>query len=466
MREALKRHGGREVDTAGDGFFATFDQPADAVACARTATAELARVDVAIRAGIHMGEVEVEGSDVSGLAVHIGSRVMSGAGAGEILVSSTVRDLMTGSDLSFEDRGFHSLKGVPAEWHLYAVEPTEGSSTGESEHAALKAEDRVEGSRTRSALPLVALGLGVVAVAVVAFVLTRGGTDLKDPAVNTVAKIDPANNELNGAVAVGTSPTLLAADGDGVWVANFDDETLQRIDSAKNEASPARALIGAPSGLAVGGGSLWLTNNFEGTLYKIDPSQPRSTNPIQVGIGAYGVVYGEDSAWVANRDLNQVLRVGSNNEVTTIQLPADSGPKGITFGDGFIWVGESLAGKVAKIDPKTNKVVSTVALLSGQPEALAFGEGYLWVTDTRGDAVTRIDPATGLTTAIEQVGDAPSAVATGNGAVWVTNSADDTVSRIDPAKAQVVDRIALDSGGSPVGVAVTSDSVWVAVRGR
>ncbi|MEA2497654.1 MAG: hypothetical protein QOH26_59 [Actinomycetota bacterium] len=467
MRKALKRHGGREVDTAGDGFFATFDQPAAAVACARDASAELAAIDISIRAGIHMGEVEVEGSDVSGLAVHIGSRVMSGAGPGEVLVSSTVRDLMTGSDLSFDDRGIHSLKGVPAEWHLYAVEPVELPTLDRPEHAALKKPGAPEGGGW-SALQRVGLVVAAVAiVAIAAVLLTRdGGAEVGDPGINTVVKIDPKSNEVEGAVSVGTSPSLLVAEGDGVWVANFDDETLQRIDEGGNQASPARALIGTPTGLAVGGGWLWLTNHFEESLYKIDPSQPRSTETIEVGMGAYGVVYGADSAWVANRDLDRVLRVADAGDVTPIEMDAGSGPKGIAFGDGFVWVGESLAGKVAKIDPSTNEVVATISLPSGQPEALAFGEGYLWVTDTNGDAVTRIDPANGLTSAIGDVGDAPAAVTTGAGAVWVANSADDTVVRIDPATAEVVERIDLGSGGNPVAVAVSADSVWVAVRGR
>jgi DNA-binding beta-propeller fold protein YncE len=468
LRKNLKRHGGREVDTAGDGFFATFDQPAAAVACARAASAELAQIDIAIRAGIHMGEVEVEGGDVSGLAVHIGSRVMSGAGPGEVLVSSTVRDLMTGSELSFEDRGVHPLRGVPAEWHLYAVEPIEiPTEAAEPGHAALRTRSSAEEGTRLSTLRNVALIVAGLAIGLAVFFFTRGaGNELGDPAVNTVVKIDPSSNEVNGGIPVGTSPSLVAADGERVWVANFKDETLQSIDTNTDEASPGRALVGAPTGLAVGGGLVWLTNHFEETLYKLDPSQARSTEPIEVGRGAYGVVFGDDAAWVANRDLDQVMRVEPDGEITWIDLPKGSGPKGIAFGDGFVWVGESLTGKVAKIDPSSNEVVSTISLVSGQPEALAFGEGYLWVTDINGDAVTRIDPATELGSPIPDVGDAPSAIATGGGAVWVTNSNDDTVARIDPAKAQVVERIDLDSGGRPVGVAVSSDAVWVAVSER
>src|SRR5439155_15362655 len=122
VRKVLKRYGGREVDTAGDGFFVTFDQPARAISCARDLVEGLHRMGIEIRAGVHMGEVEVIGPKVGGIAVHIGSRVMSKAAPGEVLVSSTVRDLMSGSDIAFEDRGMQVLKGVPAEWHLFAIE--------------------------------------------------------------------------------------------------------------------------------------------------------------------------------------------------------------------------------------------------------------------------------------------------------------------------------------------------------
>jgi class 3 adenylate cyclase len=105
VRRDLRRHNGREIDTAGDGFFATFDQPAQAIGCAQAIVGGMRRLGIEVRAGIHMGEVEVIGPKVVGLVVHIGARVMSKAGPGQVLVSSTVRDLMAGSELTFEDLG-------------------------------------------------------------------------------------------------------------------------------------------------------------------------------------------------------------------------------------------------------------------------------------------------------------------------------------------------------------------------
>jgi class 3 adenylate cyclase len=109
------------VDTAGDGFFATFDGPARAIRCAQAILEAVRPLELDVRAGLHTGEVEVSGRDVAGIAVNIGARVAARAGAGEVLVSSTVRDLVAGSGLEFEDRGAAELKGVPGEWRLYAV---------------------------------------------------------------------------------------------------------------------------------------------------------------------------------------------------------------------------------------------------------------------------------------------------------------------------------------------------------
>jgi class 3 adenylate cyclase len=118
-RRQLERFRGREIDTAGDGYFATFDGPARAVRCAQTLAKEMSQLGLTIRAGLHTGEVEVIGDKVGGIAVHIGARIAGHAGPGEVVVSNTVKDLVAGSGLQFEDRGVRPLKGVPGEWRLY-----------------------------------------------------------------------------------------------------------------------------------------------------------------------------------------------------------------------------------------------------------------------------------------------------------------------------------------------------------
>jgi class 3 adenylate cyclase len=123
LRSALDRYGGREVHTAGDGFLATFDSPRRAIECAREAGAAIRSIGLEIRAGVHTGEIELSGDDVQGIAVHIGARISSLAEEGQVLVSSTVKELVAGSGIEFDDRGEHFLKGVPGEWRVYSVRP-------------------------------------------------------------------------------------------------------------------------------------------------------------------------------------------------------------------------------------------------------------------------------------------------------------------------------------------------------
>jgi class 3 adenylate cyclase len=121
IRRQLSRFRGRELDTAGDGFFASFDGPARAIQCAHAIIAALRELDLEIRAGVHTGECELVNGKVGGIAVHIGARVAAEASAGEVLVSSTVKDIVAGSGLQFADRGSAELKGIPGHWHLYAA---------------------------------------------------------------------------------------------------------------------------------------------------------------------------------------------------------------------------------------------------------------------------------------------------------------------------------------------------------
>jgi class 3 adenylate cyclase len=122
IREALRRFRGQEVKTIGDGFLATFDGPARGIRCAAAARDQVTDLGIQIRAGLHTGECELMDGDVGGIAVHIGARVASKAGPGQVLVSATVKDLVAGSGIQFEDMGLYDLKGVPGQWRLFEVE--------------------------------------------------------------------------------------------------------------------------------------------------------------------------------------------------------------------------------------------------------------------------------------------------------------------------------------------------------
>ncbi len=122
IRRELVRFRGRELDTAGDGFFASFDGPARAIRCACAVHEAVRDLGLEVRAGLHTGECELVDQKVAGIAVSIGARVAAQAQPGEVLVSQTVKDLVAGSGIEFADRGAAELKGVPGEWRLFAVE--------------------------------------------------------------------------------------------------------------------------------------------------------------------------------------------------------------------------------------------------------------------------------------------------------------------------------------------------------
>jgi class 3 adenylate cyclase len=121
VRQQLEIHDGREVTTTGDGFLAVFSAPSRAIAAAQAINDSTRPLGLELRAGIHTGECETMGDDVGGVAVHIGARVAAAAGPNEVLVSSTVRDLVAGAGMPFKDRGEHELKGIPGQWRLYEV---------------------------------------------------------------------------------------------------------------------------------------------------------------------------------------------------------------------------------------------------------------------------------------------------------------------------------------------------------
>ena len=171
VRRELKRFRGRELDTAGDGFFARFDRPADAIRCACAISDDVRELGLEIRAGLHLGEAEVLEHKVGGIAVNVGARVMGVAKGGEVLVSSTLRDAVAGSGFAFADHGTHRLKGIEGEWRLYEVTIVEG----ERRSLPLGAEEARDRREFAEALPVRRLrdrvfagAAGAVVVALVA----------------------------------------------------------------------------------------------------------------------------------------------------------------------------------------------------------------------------------------------------------------------------------------------------------
>ena len=428
VRRELRRFRGRELDTAGDGFFATFDRPAQAIECATAIIDALRPLKLEIRAGIHMGEAEVMGGKVGGITVHVASRAMSQAGAGEILVTSTVREVTAGADVSFDDRGIHQFKGVPGEWRLYAVEwqrreAVPPASAGEAVAAGRRAQTRLV---TAIVVGAIALAVVVMGVAVV-FLAGRGAAPTPAPLVaqpNSAVSFDPATNAVLTVVPAGTSPTGIALADDTVWVISQTDKLLTAVPAAGGTPRTI-GLPGSPTGLAAGGGSAWITFGFGAT--------------------------GETGALV--------LRVSAGTQRQEQKLTVPNGAGAIAVGEGGVWLANGLENTVTRIDPETH-AISGVIQVGEQPGALAVGEGSLWVAHAVGKTVWRIDPATSTKGPEVTLRDAPTAIAIGFGRLWVTSNAGNTVVVIDVASGGLVSTIALDQG--PRGISSGSEAIWVA----
>jgi class 3 adenylate cyclase/DNA-binding beta-propeller fold protein YncE len=484
VRRILRRYRGREIDTAGDGFFALFDEPADAILCAAEITVAVRHLDIQVRAGIHTGEVEIAGDAVSGIGVHIGARLLALAGPSEVIVSSTVRDLVAGSGLEFKDRGRRALKGVPGEWQLYALVPA-GAGTEPTADAvpAVTAEEAAAGrAGTRRRGMLGSAAVLAVALAVGAALILIQGTAPGPPASsglaaslppsptagvasgpNTVVAVGLESGAIKRSIPVGNAPGQLAFGEGALWVVNVSDSTLQRIDPVTGIVAPPIGNIGTPTGIAVGAGRVWVANGI-GThvIWAVDAASVRIISDIQ-GVGSIsGVCFGFGSLWVSDESGDRVLRIDPSSRLTlaTIPMAGGTGPQAIAAGAEGIWVvGRNRS--VTHIDPATNAVAGVPVTLCDacRPSGVSVGGGLVWVATREVDRVQRIDAASGGVSSVD-VGDDPSAIlATADGS-WVANSLGQSVWHLDTG-GHVTQKIGLP--GAPMGLAPGDGVIWVSL---
>jgi YVTN family beta-propeller protein len=472
IRGCLKRHGGRELDTAGDGFFATFDQPARAVACAVEAADGLWERGLRIRAGVHVGEVERTGPKVGGMAVHIGSRVASTADPGEIRVSSTVRDLVVGSDLRFLDRGNCVLKGVPGEWRLYAVAREAAPGGVPPEPPPPLPADLGQLGRKWHRRPAIVLpvALAVIAAAVLTYRLTAGNEPATvTPGPNSVGRFDPSAERFVAAVPLGGEPGAIV-EGDGsLWALNIEAGTVVQIDPASNEVVATRDAGGTPTGLAYGDGSLWVAVGFgaegggEGAVQVLETGTHDPPFTIEVGSGLQGIAFGFGSVWVANKIRNQVVRIDAGTRSVVSAIDVGEGPEGVAVGAEGVWVANSIEGSVTRIDPQTEEVSPPIRLREPfTPNAIAAADDAVWVASTVSSVVVRIDPAGADIVTTIPVPAGPVSLAATPRDVWVTCSASGELVRIDERTNEPETPVPVR--GSPWGVAATTDATWITVR--
>jgi class 3 adenylate cyclase/streptogramin lyase len=481
LRAALKATRGREVDTAGDGMFAVFESPADAVRCAFSAARGVQELGLDIRAGIHFGEIESAGSDVRGIVVHTGARVMSLAGPAEVLITQTVRDLVAGSRFHTAERGSFELKGVPGTWVVHDVlsiddelrpEPIEGASVASErrERAAAMPAPR----RNRRLVPLAVATAAVVAVAAV-IVATRSAPTYT-PGVGSVAPIQEA--AFGAPIAVGGFPISMTFGQGRVWVMDRRAQVYWFAPTADHASS--RGTTGIPTGVAVGGGSVWITNGFGtgqgagGGVIRLDPSTGETSPAFDTPIGTQGITYGADAVWVADHSTASLTRYDPvQRSTSTVTLPGSASdriePDAIAFSDlsgGSVWIGDDAHPQVFRVDANDPAKVRTSAI-GGPATSIAVGAGAIWIASEDADAVYRLDPASGAVETSIDVGhagcNAPVAITTGTDGVWVACSLSQRLVRIDPSTSSVDATLKVE--GAPAALAVDgSGVVWVAVQ--
>jgi class 3 adenylate cyclase/sugar lactone lactonase YvrE len=482
IRAELKAAGGHEIDTAGDGFFAVFDGPADAVRCAFLACQRVQDLGLDVRAGVHFGEVETSGG-AHGIVVHTGARAMGVAGAAEVVITQTVKDLVAGSRFDLRERGVYELKGVPGSWTLFDVlavdevlrpEPIEGASVASERRARASAAPPPKRS-LRLLIPVAAAAALILIVGT--SVATRPGPTYV-PTAGSVARIG-ADGRSDRPVAVGAYPTGLGAGEGHIWVVDQRGQ-IYWIDPSGDTDS--RGTAGTPTGVAIGSGAIWITNGFgttsgaNGGVSRLDPATDQLAPAFETPLGSEAIAWGADQLWVADANTASVTRYDTVERTSDrfAIAPADTGPVepgSIVYSDfegGTVWVGDASGGRLFRLDAADPHRVAT-ASVGGPVSALAPGTDAIWATSAVSDTVYVVDPHTvSLRTSID-VGkegcNAPTAVAIGSGGVWVACSLSQELIRIDPGSTTVTATVPVN--GAPDAL-VTDErgDIWVAIRPR
>jgi peptide/nickel transport system substrate-binding protein len=472
VRAEIARFGGTEVDTAGDAFFATFELPVRAVDCALEAARSVRRLGLRIRAGVHMGECVVSNGKVRGVTVHIGARVGAKARGDEVLVSSTIRDVLAGAGLKFSDRGEQTLKGVDGRWRLHAVEPRVRDNESDLPPLLEAALKRPPPPAWKQPRVLVAAGVALaLLIGAIVFVSQRGPGGLAEVKADSVAVVNPASGAIESAVGVGRFPVGLTVAPDGVWVANSIDRTVSRIGKDGKTVDTIGPVGSAPTAVASGMNLIWVANSDGHSLSRVS-GQTRGVvgSRIGAGNGLSSVSFGAGALWISNAIDGNVWKIDPNTGEPE-KDPRSKEPRETLVGHGVrdvlatrdaVWAVSETAGTLSRLDPGTAALVKVIRVGNG-PRAIAVGAGSVWVANTFDDTVSRIDPRAGKVTATIKVGNSPRALAFAGGLVTVANEADGTLLVIDPKSNKVVRTVRLSN--IPMGLVASGDRVYVSVRG-
>jgi peptide/nickel transport system substrate-binding protein len=485
VRERLRHHHGREIDTAGDGLFAAFDVPADGLACAFDIRDAAEAIGLRVRAGMHMGEVQTIAGKAGGIAVHIGARIAAVAEPGEILASSTIRDLVTGSGIRFEDRGSTALKGVPEPWHLYAaIVPAAIPAPADDVDAAIAAgAGRRVGSSPSVASHRFLVGgiVAVVAIALGGVLFMAAGRASPSPSssdeaaqgtppatsvpvtANSLSVIDPADGRVTSSVAVGTLPDQIAVGGDAVWVTDTTAGSVVQLDDAGTAVERTIPVGDDPTGIAYGFGAVWVALEGDAKVVRIDPAAHEVVDEIAVGNGPTSVAVDETSVWVTDRLDGRLVRIDPTTDQVTDRLPVANTPVAVAAAGGSVWVVDHDAGMLVEVDARSGAVTQRIRVGNG-PSAVVASDSAVWVANERDGNVSQIDPQNDAESSRPNVGGSPSGLAIDpdTGRVWVAVPSAGRIVELDPTTGGIEARHPVDGG--PRGIAFASDRALFTAR--
>jgi YVTN family beta-propeller protein len=471
VRAALRRHEGREIDTAGDGFFAVFDAPAAAVDCALEVAQEVGKLGIEIRAGVHVGEVEQIAGKVGGITVVIASRIMAASGAGGVLVSSTVRDLAAGSGLTFQDRGVRELKGVPGEWHVFAV----GAAESNAEEAAglpTARERRAAAVRWSEARPVWQRHPRLTAGTAVALAVLLGTSGLlvwrpwQPPALASVAEdsigvIDPDRGELIGQIHVGMRPGGIAVGEGYAWVTNTEDATVSQIDLGTRSVVNRIDVGRAPKGIAIAEGSVWVANSGARTVSRINAAKGRVVQTIEVGNGPTAIAAAAALLWVANTTDSTVVSIDARTGAISQPRAVAASPIALAIDESGLWVASEDAATVSLLDPVTGVARAAPIQLAARPSALALDADWAWVASGDG-TVTRIDRGANRVSSTIDVRGGLTAIVISGSSIWIGDQ-DGSVFRLDAADPASPPR-RISTSSAVASLAIVDGEVWLAAQ--
>ncbi|HET7026730.1 MAG TPA: adenylate/guanylate cyclase domain-containing protein [Candidatus Limnocylindrales bacterium] len=469
VRSDLRRHRGHEEDTIGDGFFITFDQPADAVRAAVATIGDIHDIGLDVRCGLHFGEAEMIEGERGGMAVHIGARVMSLGGAAEILMTSTVRDLIVGTQATFDDAGSHELKGVPGSWQIWRLRTFDGEAIpgpldAEQATAAWAGHGGAVTRRSRRVL------VGAAALAAVGLLGGLLAVVTRAPPPPTLVRIDPATNtivrEVTDDYRSEHRPNSLWSVNGALWqAATANVQGLVRRDMQTGAAIQTIPVTGDPSAGAFGFGSIWIAGlSGTGSIDRWDAVTGKPLAHLTVDIAIASMDVGKTAVWVLG-DAGQLVRIDPLTDQVdgTYSTPTTKPGVVVALAD-HVWVCDCQYHRVVEFDPATNNVVRTLSFAeAGFLVGLTDEQGRrtAWLLDPDAATLTPIDVVTGQAGQPIGIGANLHGATESFGSIWV--AAGDKVLRVRGSGPEVTARIAMPNGMSAGSIAADPDTgaLWV-----